>query len=186
MKKMILTTIIVLFSMSSFVAEAKALIVYYTKSGNTEILAKEIQKEIGADIFKIEVVNSYPEDYRKTTEVVKEEQSRGYLPPIKEKVENLADYDTVYLGSPIWWGTYANPVATFLNENDLSNKRVVLFITHGGSGVAKSLSDLRKIQLNAEVEANVFSSKNVNTARIASDIKEWLNEINNKKLSTVQ
>jgi flavodoxin len=138
---------------SAYAASAggKMLIIYYSWGGNTRTMATQIQSLTGADIFELKTIDPYPAEYRPTTEQAKREQESGYRPPLAVKIENLADYDTIFIGSPNWWGTLAMPFFTFLEEHNLSGKTLIPFVTHEGSGFGSSLSDLRKLCPNATI-----------------------------------
>jgi flavodoxin len=90
-------------------------------------------------------VEPYPDEYDAVTKQAKQEQDSGYKPALKTKVENIGSYDVIFVGSPNWWGTIAAPVKTFLLEYDLSGKTIVPFITHGGSGLGRSVTDISKL-----------------------------------------
>ena len=113
--------------------------------GNTEVVAKTIQKMTKGDLFHIESVNAYPVDYTETTEVAKEELRTKARPKLTGHVETLASYDAVFLGYPNWWGTMPMPVYRFLEEYDFSGKILAPFCTHEGSGLGHSISDIKKI-----------------------------------------
>ena len=119
---------------------SKALVVYYSRSGNTEALARMIGNETGADMFRVTTVTPYPEVYRETTELARAERDNNARPAINGRVENMADYDVVYIGVPNWWSTMPMPMFTFLEQYDLSGKTIVPFVTHGGGGVANCVS----------------------------------------------
>ncbi|MDR1195056.1 MAG: NAD(P)H-dependent oxidoreductase [Endomicrobium sp.] len=154
----------------------KVLVVYYSKSGNTREIAKHIQNETNADIFEIETVTPYPEDYNTATKQAKEEINRGYKPPIKNKVSNIDEYDIIFVGSPNWWSTIAPPVSTFLSEHNLSGKTVVPFCTHGGSGISKCASDTAKLAPDSTVlEAAAFSGYGAKNAR--KEVADWIKKI---------
>ena len=127
-------------------AAGKALVVYFSWSGNTEALAQEIQAQTGADIFRIETATPYPENYNATVDQGRAELRENARPALKQaKVENLAEYDTVFIGAPNWWSSIPMAVATFLEANDLSGKTVAQFVTHGGGGVANCGRDLQRL-----------------------------------------
>lgn len=123
-------------------SESKVLIAYYSYSGNTKEVAEAIQKETGGDLFEIKADDNYPKEYREMTEQVKKELASGYRPQLTGKVDNMAQYDVVFVGSPCWWGTITPQVSSFLESYDLSGKKVVPFITHGGGGVSNTVRDL--------------------------------------------
>lgn len=137
----------------------KSLVVYYSrrgsnyrdgaivdlKVGNTEVVARKITAMTGADTFRIETVTPYPEDYMETTQVAKRELADNVRPAIIGKVENMSEYDTIYLGYPNWWGTMPMAVFTFLESYDLAGKTILPFCTHEGSAMGRSESDIRKV-----------------------------------------
>lgn len=112
--------------------DKKVLIAYYSLSGNTKDVAEAIRSKTGGDIFRIETVQSYPEEYRATTAQAKREINEGFRPELKGKIDNIAQYDIIFIGSPNWWGTIAPAVSSFLADYDLKGKTVIPFITHGG------------------------------------------------------
>lgn len=122
---------------------AKALVVYYSRSGNTRAVAEAIHAAVGGDIVELQPVTPYPEAYRATTDQAKQELASGYKPPLKNRIEHIEAYDVVFVGSPNWWGTVAGPVRTFLSEYDLAGKRIAPFITHEGSALGRSVADIK-------------------------------------------
>lgn len=122
--------------------KSKTLIAYYSWSGNTRKAAEAIQAAAGGDLFEIQTAQPYPEAYRALTEQAKKEIAEGYRPALKSRVPDMSQYDVIFIGSPNWWGTIAPAVSTFLSEYDLSGKTVVPFVTHGGGGVQRTVSDL--------------------------------------------
>lgn len=154
----------------------KTLIVYYSRSGNTRTVANLIQKSTGADIVGLQTVDAYPEEYRAATRKAKEELESGYLPPLLTKIDNMDQYGTVIIGSPNWWGTMAGPVRTFLSQYDLSGKTVAFYITHEGSGLARSLDDLKKLCPNAKLTEGL-ALRGRNAASSQDDVNAWLRRI---------
>lgn len=156
----------------------KVLVAYYSRTGNTRTIADEIQKQLNADVFEIIPAQEYPADYRQTTEQAKKEISEGIRPVLKNQPVNLNDYQVIFVGSPCWWGTVASPVATFLAENDFNGKIIVPFMTHGGSGLGRSVIDIKKLAAGAGVTgAKAFwgsSAKNAGT-----DVNEWIKGLQN-------
>lgn len=121
----------------------KVLIAYYSISGNTEEVAKKVQEEIGGDLFRIETVEVYPEEYKELVAQAKKEINDGFRPQLKNKVENIAQYDTIFIGSPNWWGTIAPAVSAFIESNNLEGKKVIPIITHGSGGVQNTIKDMQ-------------------------------------------
>ena len=130
----------------------KVLVAYFSRSGNTQVMARQIQKITGGDIFEIQTVTPYPVEYTATTKQAKQELESGFKPLIKAKVANIKEYDIVFVGSPNWWGTIAPPVRTFLSEHDLSGKTVAPFITHQGSGLGRSAANIAKLAPQATLK----------------------------------
>lgn len=123
----------------------KVLVAYFTLTGNTEKAAKIIAEETGADLYQIELVTPYPSEYKEQTALAKKELADGTLPAIKPWPENIGEYDVVFVGSPVWWGTMATPVRTFLASGALKGKTVIPFVTHGGGGADNSFTDTAKL-----------------------------------------
>lgn len=118
----------------------KKIVVFFSVSGNTETVAKEIAKQSGADIVRVEPVEPYTEPYKELTKKAKAEISRGHRPGIGDI--DIGAYDIVFVGSPNWWSTVAPPVSTFLEGHDFSGKTVAPFITHGGGGKGHADKDI--------------------------------------------
>ena len=157
-------------------ASAKDLVAYYSRTGNTELLAQEIANQTGADLYRIETAdeNWYPADYTPTTEQAKAEIADGTLPPIKDIVD-LSEYESVYVGTPCWWGTMAVPVKTFLTTADLSGKTVIPFSTHGTSS-ANTHDDIVAMTPNSEHKEGLAINGG-DAANSADTVKEWLGRI---------
>ena len=144
---------------------ANILIAYYSRKGqnywngsiknltkgNTEIVAEMIQKATGGELFEIETVKEYPEDYTKCTEVAKEELRAHARPALKAYPESIAKYDVLFLGYPCWWGTMPMGVYTFLEHYDFTGKRIVPFCTHEGSRMGGSVDQIKKFAPGAVV-----------------------------------
>jgi len=129
----------------------KVLTIYYSHSGNTRKIAKEIHKTVGGDILETEPLEPYPDNYNTLVEQARRELDSGYKPKLRTSAENIAAYDTIFVGSPNWWHTIAPPVISFLSEADLSGKTIVPFITHGGGGLGRNAEDIAGLCPNATV-----------------------------------
>lgn len=174
------TIIAALFSVKAHAQEPpktkKILVAYFSRSGNTRLLAEQIQKATGGDIFEIQVAEPYPEAYREVTEQAKREIETGYKPALKTKPEHPEQYDILFIGSPCWWSTIAPPVATFLSEYGFSGKTVVPFMTHEGSRLGHSVEDIRKLCPEATVlEGLPVRGGAVKDAQ--NGVSEWLRRI---------
>ena len=146
----------------------KALVIYYSQTSNTKGLATEIATRINADIEEIVPVNPYNGDFQATIERCMQEREQGTTPEIQPLTANLDKYDVIFLGYPVWFGTYAPPVITFLNQVDLSGKKIVPFCTFGSGGLESSAKDLAEAQPKAEV----LEGYGVRAARLEAASKE--------------
>jgi flavodoxin len=129
----------------------KMLVLYYSQTGNTKAVAEEIANKLGADIEEITMVDPYDPDFQVTIDRCLKEREQEILPTINPVKADLANYDVVFLGYPVWFGTYAPPVIKFLNDADLSGKKIVPFCTFGSGGLESSVKDLVAAEPNAEV-----------------------------------
>ena len=121
------------------------------KVGNTQILAEYIAEQVGADRFHIETVTPYPADYDDCCDVAKQELADKARPEISGSVENMDSYDIVFLGYPIWWGDLPMAVYTFMESYDFSDKVIIPFNTHEGSGASGTYSKIKSALPNAQV-----------------------------------
>ena len=162
----------------------KTLVLYYSQTGTTRAVAEELRKELGVDIDSIVAVEPYGVDYDATIERWKKEKEDSVKVAIKPLNVNVNDYDTIFLGYPIWGGTFASPVATFLADNSLEGKTVVTFATFGSGGLESSTKDVAA----AQPGANVLEGYGVRAARIEKaplEINRFLIE-NGYKKGTVE
>lgn len=142
-------------------------------TGNTGIVARMIQETVGADLFSIQTAEKYPADYDDTVDQGQEEQSADSRPKLSAKVDNIDQYDTIFLGFPNWWGDMPMAVYSFLEEYDLSEKTIVPFVTSGGSGFSGSVSEIESIQPDATVREGLALGAS-EAADAQSEIEEWL------------
>ena len=119
--------------------------------GNTEIVAEFIQKAVGGDLFEVETVKPYAEDYYACIDEAQKELRVNARPEIKSYPEDLEGYDNIFVGYPNWWGTMPMALFTFLEHYDLTGKRIIPFCTNEGSGMGSSERDLKRICVGAEV-----------------------------------
>ena len=121
------------------------------KKGNTEIVAEFIQKAIGGDLFEVETVKPYAEDYYACIDEAQKELRANARPEIKSYPENLQSYDVIFVGFPNWWGTMPMAMFTLLEKYDLTGKKIIPFCTNEGSGMGSSERDLKKLCKGANV-----------------------------------
>lgn len=156
-------------------AEAKTLVAYFSWSGNTAKVARFIADGAGADLFEIKTSKPYTKDYNAVLDVAKAELNSNARPALAKHLNNMAQYDTVFVGYPCWWGTIPMAVFTFLEEYDFSGKRVIPFVTHGGSSFGRSINDIKKAVPGAKVEDNGLSISGSRVSGAQSQVTKWLN-----------
>lgn len=152
----------------------KILICYFSATGKTKVVAHNITKVIGGDLFEIVPSIKYTEndlDWEdKTSRSSIEMDNINSRPEILNKVENIDNYNTILIGYPIWWYTAPRIINTFIEENNLKNKKIYLFATSGGSGIEKSLSDLK----DTYKDLNFISAKRFSGNEDANTYLNWL------------
>ena len=174
-------------------AGRKILVVYYSRAGknyvsgdivdlpvgNTAAVAEIIRQKTGADVFEIKTAKPYPEDYRETTEVAKQELRANARPEIVGGVADIAQYDTIILGYPNWWGTVPMAVRTFLDKHDLSGKTILPLCTHEGSGMGRSVKDLKQALPRSMVKPGLSirgTRVYEKAASVPAEVEAWLVE----------
>lgn len=151
------------------------LVLYYSQTQNTKKVAEEFASKLGADIEEIVAVNPYDGDFAQTIERCLKEREEGVIPEIKPLKSKISEYDVIFIGYPVWFGTYAPPVITFLKDTDLSGKKLVPFCTFGSGGLESSMQDMAKAQPNAVI----MPGYGVRAARLdaaPSEIDQFLKE----------
>jgi flavodoxin len=154
---------------------SRILVAYFTRSGNTRVVAGLIQRALCADLYEIKPATAYPEDYLQTVEQASNEKRRGHIPPLAAPVKGLASYDTVFLGFPIWAETTPAIIRTLLSTHDFSGKTLVPFITHGGYGLGDSLEVLERNAKRAQVNPG-FSMQADQERQTMNTVLGWLEE----------
>lgn len=141
--------------------------------GNTEYVAKTIQKTIGGDLFRIETVDKYPLDHETLVNQAADEQDDSARPELAAHIENLERYDTIILGFPNWWGDLPMPVYSFLEEYDFGAKTIIPFVTHGGSGFSDTCDTISRLQPGAFVSENTLSLSRNDVADSEEEVRQW-------------
>ena len=129
----------------------KALVLYYSQTGTTEKVALAIAEKTGADVEAIVAVNPYDGDYNATIQRGLQEMQDGVYPELQPLTSNIADYDVVFIGYPVWFGTYAPPVETLLGNEALKGKKIVPFCTFGSGGLDTSSNAIAAKLTESEV-----------------------------------
>ncbi|MBQ9697153.1 MAG: hypothetical protein IJV46_01265 [Acidaminococcaceae bacterium] len=170
----------------------KILVAYFSRTGeeynvgvitkgNTAVVADAIAEITGADKFEIKTVKAYPQAYRETTEIAKKEKESNVRPEIVGKPENLKDYDTVFLGYPIWWSDLPMAVYTFLESNDFNGKTIVPFCTSAGSYMTGKESGIAEHAKGATVLNKGLGlpgrMSQEDPKAVKAEVEKWLKEI---------
>ena len=148
----------------------KILIAYYSYSGNTKSVAEKIKELTDGDLFEIKTVKEYPRNYNDIVNVAKEEKANDTRPELTEHCD-ISGYDTIFIGTPVWWYTFATPIKTFLTENDFAGKTIMPFCTHGGGGASSTYTDIQQLCPTADVKEGFTSYTDSATVE---EIKKWI------------
>lgn len=152
------------------------LVLYFSMTGNTQTVAEMIHNQVGGDILRLETVQEYPTDYDELVDYAQNEQSENARPQLKTSIENISNYDVIFLGYPNWWSDMPMPVYSFLDEYDLSGKTIAPFITHGGSGLSSTPEKIKQEEPSATV-TNGLAVYGDDVDSSNTDVTNWLNEI---------
>ncbi len=155
---------------------SRALVAVFTRTGNTRVIAGQLQRALGAELFEIQPALPYPEDYEQTVEQARRERDAGFEPALKTTIPTIAAYDTLFLGFPVWGETSPPIIRAFLSAHDLAGKVIRPFITHGGYGLGRSLSVLRSHAPRAQL-LEAFSMEADQERRTLNQVTDWLRVI---------
>lgn len=165
------------------------LLVYLSRTGNTEAIAKMIQENIGGDSVSLELENPYPRNYQAIVKQVAEENEKGFLPPLKTKIENIQQYDTIFLGFPTWGMQLPPPLKSFLRQYDLSGKTIIPFNTNAGYGAGSGFQTIKEFCPNSRIiegfeikggierDEILFVMEGDKETEARTKVKEWLQKI---------
>lgn len=161
--------------------DTRKLVVYYSWGNNTKAVAEYIGQRLDADILELKPKEAYPIDYNACVSKVGRD-GKNFEPELSTVIPDLSSYDTIFVGSPCWWGTIANPLRTFLHQNDFSGKTIIPFMTHGTIGL--HVQDIEKICPDAKIRKGygIFNTYQVSTKKntpdnmgdYKADIDRWL------------
>ena len=169
-------------------SDKKILVLYFSRTGeeynvgtitkgNTEIVAEIIAQKVGGDLFEVKPAKPYPNEYQACTEIAKAELESNARPAFEKNIDNLAQYDTIFIGYPIWWSALPRVMMTFLESNDFGGKKIIPFCTHGGSGLAGTEREIKEACPNSEVLqglAIVGKTAQNDSAVVEKDVEAWL------------
>jgi len=155
------------------VTDRKILIVYFSWGGTTQQVAENIAEQTGGTLFRIETVNPYPTEYTPCTEVAKEEKDNGIRPELKTVIENMDEYDTIFVGCPVWWHTAPMAIWSFLESDnyDFSEKTIIPFCTYAATYRDETLAKI------VELTPDSKHLKGFGTTNRNADVSGWLKEI---------
>ena len=146
--------------------------------GNTQFIAQAIQQAVGGDLFAIETVQEYPGTHAPLLEFAYNELREDARPELAGQIENLDQYDVIFLGYPNWNADLPMPLYTFLESYDFAGKTIVPFVTHGGSGFSRTISTIQSLQPEATVLEDGFSVARSNVATSAQAAMDWASGLN--------
>ena len=152
---------------------SRVLIAFFSWGGNTRGIAREIQRQTGFDLFEIEPMPAYSDDYNTVLMEAQRDQHAQARPEIAGHVDNMADYDTFLLGYPNWWASIPMPIASFLEQYDFAGKRIIPFCSHGGGRFGQSLTAIAKLAPNAVI-APGLSVHYSGGSGLPKDVQNWL------------
>ncbi|WP_218927588.1 MULTISPECIES: flavodoxin [Halomonadaceae] len=165
------------------------LIVYLTRTNNTKAVASMIHEAVGGELIELALESPYPEDYDAIVSQVDEENETGYLPPLESTIDNIEQYDTIFIGFPTWDMTLPPPMKSFLSEYDLSGKTVIPFNTNGGYGLGSSLEVVEELCAGCQIldafetkgglerDGILLAIENEREDEVEADVLDWLESI---------
>ena len=179
MKSIILLLSLIAFSSQDQVDTSKMIIIYFTRTGNTELFANYIKEKMNIETtFKIEPETPYPENYDQTLTMARDEQNNNRRPEIKDPLTDVSKYDTILLGTPLWYSHIPNIVITQLEKLDLNGKTIYSFNTHGSSGLGYTVNDIKQYAKGATVKDDGFPLAGTyvrnNKESAMNDISSWV------------
>ena len=162
--------------------DKKSLVIYFSRAdenysvgyidkGNTEYIAEYVQEITNADLFKVEPLVPYAKDYNTCIEEAKQRVGNA---PIKNKIQDVSEYEVIYIMSPIYWGTYAPEMETALKDIDFTGKTIRIVTTHEGSGLASVPSDVKRICKGANVLDDAIAIRGADCKNARSKVENWV------------
>lgn len=146
--------------------------------GSTQYIGQIIADKTGADVFRITPAEAYPTDHKALVAKAKLELMRKVRPAIQDTFGDLSQYDTIFLGYPIWWGDLPMPVYnTFLDSHTFGGKKIIPFSTHGGSGLAGTVASVAQAEPGADVESNAYTVSRDDVVQAKDSVLSWLAQL---------
>jgi flavodoxin len=169
--------------------DKNVLIVYLSRTKNTKAVAEMIHAEVGGKLVELELQNPYPSDYKAIVAQVADENEKGFLPPLKTKVDSIEKYDVIFIGFPTWGMQLPPPMKSFLKQYDLSGKTIVPFNTHAGYGVGNSFEMVKALAPNSTIlegfstkggverDGILFVMQGDKEVQVQAEVEKWLQKI---------
>lgn len=169
--------------------DKKVLIVYLSRTKNTRAVAELIQKNVGGTLVSLELENPYPENYKAIVDQVAKENERGYLPPLKTKIEDISKYDVIFVGFPTWGMQLPPPMKSFLKQYDLKGKTLIPFNTNAGYGIGSSFDTVRALAPTSKILAGysvkggierdgvLFVMQGEKEQQVKAELETWLKKL---------
>ena len=179
-RSVLLTSVLLPLGASALAAPSgtgKTSVAYFSRTGNTRVIAGQIHRARGATPFEIKPAAPYPEDYEETVAQARQERDRGFEPTLRASVVDMASYATVFLGFPIWGETAPPVIRSFLSAHDLAGKTLVPFITHGGYGLGSSIAVLAAHAPRARLLDTGLSMEADRERRTLNRVTKWLQRV---------
>lgn len=151
----------------------KALVIFYSWSGNTRGIAAQIHQKTGGDLIELELVKPYSANYNTCLDEARRDQERAARPELKTGIADMSRYDVVYVGYPNWWATIPMPIATLLETYDFSGKIIAPFCSHGGGRLGQSVTDIAKLAPRAKITEGLAVHYS-GGGSLSRDIDDWL------------
>ena len=145
--------------------------------GNTQYIAQLIQKAAGGDLFEIKTVQDYPDTHKPLLDFAYNELRDDARPELESKIENLDDYDVIFVGYPNWNADLPMPLYSLFEEYDFSGKTIIPFVTHGGSGFSSTVKKIAELEPNADVFSDGLSVSRNNVAKAKDEVNIWVKSL---------
>jgi flavodoxin len=159
----------------------KKLVVFYSYTGHTKMIAENIQRKFNCDILEIKPVKPYSTDYQTVVDEEQNNSSAGKTPDIQKIDKNINEYDEIIIGTPVWWYTIAPVIRTFLTQNDLSNKTIKPFATNAG-WLGHTFQEIQKLCPDSRVDKgmNIVFTEDHHVSQLVTspdEIDEWIEKL---------
>jgi flavodoxin len=157
--------------------ENSAIVIDGEVLGNTQYVAQVIHENTDSEFFRLEPSVPYPTDHDTLVDQAANEQDENYRPEIKDTIQDFDQYDTIFVGYPNWWGDMPMILYSFFDDYDFSNKTIVPFNTHGGSGFSNTIDTITELEPNATVITDGFTVSRNSVDDSEDDIFQWLKNL---------